>query len=396
VRRDREYYSGDHPAPNNIIPTEKLQRFAVFDNMRLLSKDDIVEAVLQKQEEMLVRKVRATALSPDRQYFDDPDVIWHSIFAPARRTPSYIPFSIACLPKNLHEPWKFPSVSGHLKTESVRVSNIRLKYLHRLAIVVFQIEFEVAFRPYLKEIVVNGEMFRANEFSGSLPSIRPLLLYEIPVPILLLETWLRSKVEDSHAHVFIKDDDIETIEYEILDKRYNFDNIYVRDGRFTYKYPKSFMEWIRYNRLWIFTYLGERECEIHYGIRDTLLKSMNHDIWEARSPSHPESGEQIGQKADLVTEAFKIPSSDRKRLMEIDLVNEALSYSQWAERLWYKGRSKGAVRNFFNRMRRLGLLTVRHEKNAKKNVGSIVVELTPLAKSLLRAIQEHLESPRHY
>lgn len=378
---------------NSLANRRKSELFSTFDNMCIVMLPDAVRKALNEQSDVLEHRLKSKVLSPDRKYFDDPRVQWYSQFFGGYKTPARFPFTIGCLPKdwsNPDRPGTLPFMTGYIETTSVNVNSIRLKYNYRIDTIFFRIGISVAFRPFLEETITDGKTYKADEKIGSLKPIPISFVYDIPVPIPLLATWLRGKLEDRPSNVLIRGDDFETIEYEIWSKMYNnINDLHVTDGRFIRKYPKSFMEWIRRNRLRIFAYFNEAECEIDDNVRAALIKSMNFDIKEASHSRQP-TEDELQQTADLVSEALKIPSLDRKRLKEIDLVKGPLSYSQWSERLWFNSKSKGAVGQFFERMRRLGLISIRQEKSGNKNTGSTVVQLTPTAKVLLQAIEEHL------
>lgn len=104
----------------------------------------------------------------------------------------------------------------------------------------------------------------------------------------------------------------------------------------------------------------------------------------------PQSKQKIERKSALVNEALKNPIADRKRLRDLATVKDPLSHSQLAERLGYK--SKGAVDGYLKRMKKRGLLIIRKKSGAKKNEGAMIIELTPKAKEMLQALDEHLTS----
>jgi hypothetical protein len=298
VRSDKESDSRDSRGQNNSLADQKLQLFSAFENMHFVNKEDTVGLVFQKQQE-IGERLQSAVLSPDRRYFDDPSVTWHRNFATAVSTPDYIPFLVACFPHDLKEIWKhLPSVSGHLKIEGVSVSDIRVKYLYRLDSIVFQINFAMAFRPFLKEIVVNGETFTEDSPRSIHPMSIPIV-HDIPVPLPLLQTLLHDKMEDPHVNVWINDDDDETIQYEIWNRRYtDFANEYVSDGRFYYKYAKSFITWIRKNQLRIFFNLRQAGCKIDDDARRAIIRSMNFDIMENPLRDSRLSEVEIQQRTD--------------------------------------------------------------------------------------------------
>lgn len=378
---------------DSLINRKRLFLFSAIDSMQILNLEDAVHKVIAKQSEVLAHQLKFRLLRADREYLYDRSVKWFLHFFQGYKTPERFPFAINCLGRNIDDHPKsitLPSITGFLETANVKANSIRLRYNHMTEIIHFRIGFTVSFRPFLEEIRSCEETHVNEDPNRPINPITASIIHDIPVPLQLLQTWLRGKVEDTNANIAIRDEDLNTIDYEHSSRKYNkLDNLYVSNGRFIWKYPKRFVNWIRNNRLRIFRYFGEAECEIDDDVRTALIKFMNFDIREASSYTLHLSEDDLQERADLVSEALQISSIDRKRLKEIGRVRIPLSYSQWAQRLWFK--SKGAVLQFFQREGRLGLVIVTQTKSGNKNTGSTFVQLTPTAVKLLRAFEEHLK-----
>lgn len=345
----------------------KIKLLPTFDAMKIVGLSEAIDLLaeghgMREERERFMRILRVRLFTPvDDRYFYDPSFNWSSRFD----KPVYyskgdpVPFSISCSEKETGRYASLPMAKGYYRGLSCNVADVWLKYDRSLDAVTFCFLFRLGLRIQIKELRRGGVDYVEKDIPSAFASLPfrydvlyTTLIFRIQVPLSLLYTLVKRKSMDKFRRVFIKKEEDETVEYDIWNPRYEgLSGQYAKANpySYTFKYPRSFIEWISQNGLRIFAILRDGDCRIDDRVRLAIKSSMiNLDILELSSFTRTPSKQEIEQKSALTEQAMKIREDDRKRLREVRFVKGTLSYSQWAERLWFK--SKGAVLAFFERM----------------------------------------------